>query len=174
LGLLRRVLDLVEASGLRCLVKLLPQAEASVVDPSEYPHLDFASRGSFADFIQEADFLLVDSLGGSPVYESLLSDKPILIYTAIEHQVWDKEFLAQLQKRAICFQDDASYIAGLSAFLADPEAYLQKQGADINNHEIVDHYINPVIPSIFWERTRAAVFQNAGVFSRSFVIRPCD
>jgi len=66
------------------------------------------------------DYLLVDSLGGSPLYESLVTDKPILLYAGIENLEWDRQYIEKLKRRVICFFDETTYINGIREFRCKP------------------------------------------------------
>ena len=82
-------------------VKILDRPEMDALGLDRFENLVLLRRGSFADYMSEADVLLVDSLGGSPVYEAMATDRPILLYAGMENQQWDPAMMAAQTRRAL-------------------------------------------------------------------------
>ena len=109
--------------------------------------------------MRDFDYLIVDSLGGSPIYESVVTDKPILLYAGIENIVWDDKFVEKLKHRVICFFDETTYIQGLREFVADPEKYVQKSRIK-RTDDLVQTYMPPVSSESFWSSVYQAFWGN--------------
>lgn len=156
----QQVCALLNESSHQGYVKLMNGPEISAFDFSSYPRLRFLKRGDFSDYVGMADYLVVDSLGGSPLYESLATGKPILLYAGIENQEWDAQFLARLKESVVCFFDTQSYLKGVREFLSEPMAYIEKarlRPADT----LVRDYLPPASPEKFWATVRTNFFESA-------------
>src|SRR5205085_6213473 len=95
--IVRGVFEILDRSELECTVKLLSTLKIDDLDLSNYRRLRFQRTGLFTDIMWDFDYLLVDSLGGSPLYESLVTDKPILLYAGIENLEWDRQYIEKLK-----------------------------------------------------------------------------
>jgi len=154
----RAVCAILNDSEHECVVKTMSTPEMSFFGPSGYPRLKFLREGGFVQSMWDADYLVVDSLGGSPIYEGLVTDKPILLYTGIENQEWDEAFLARLKESVVCFFDPRSYLDGLKEFVAAPEVYLRKAKLKPRT-ALVQDYLTPVSPRQFWASLKTGLFR---------------
>jgi CDP-glycerol glycerophosphotransferase (TagB/SpsB family) len=128
---------------------MLDTPEMSCIDMSLYPNLKFIKRGRFIDLMWGADYLILDSLNSSPIYEALMTDKPILFYPGIENQEWDENFLSKLSERAVCFFNEKSYLEGLKDFVVNPKRYIDKSGMN-SFASVADEYMPKVSREKFW------------------------
>ena len=154
----KSVCEILNASRHECSVKLLRSPGIECFDLSAYPRIHFLREGGFVDYMWKADYLVVDSLGGSPIYESLTTDKPILLYAGIENQVWDEKYIEMLKQRVICFFDAKSYIEGVQRFVEDPKDYVLRSGIRIGS-EIMDEYMPSVTKETFWSVIHESFFE---------------
>lgn len=154
---LRKVFEILNAAQIDCVVKLLRSSEMDCVDLSLYPNIKFLRAGMFSDYMWKADYIITDSLGGSPIYEAVHTDRPILFYTGSENQAWDGDFLEKLTKRAICFFDSESYIKGLMEFVVNPEKYVSSSGIKISD-DLVNEYMPGVSVHEFWRTIHDSCF----------------
>jgi hypothetical protein len=157
----RAACRLLNDSGLEVWVKVLNTPEMEHLRLDRFPNLSVLKRGGFADYMEYADILIVDSLGGSPIYESLATEKPILLYGGIERQRWALPFLKRLEERVHCFWDAPSCLAGLRNFATDPESFL-KRGAKTDGAGLFADYFSPVGKKTFWETVRSETYKENG------------
>lgn len=136
-------------------VKILDRPEMDALGLDRFENLVLLRRGSFADYMSEADVLLVDSLGGSPVYEAMATDRPILLYAGMENQQWDPAMLAALERRARVARDRADYLRAVDALVRNPAAV----GGDVPpDGEFRERFLTPAAPGAFWETVRRTLF----------------
>lgn len=152
-----RTCEILNQSDLACTVKTLPTPEYKLFDSRRFPKLHFIRRSGFVDHMGEADTLLVDSLNGSPIYEALATNKPILLYDAAEYRTWESGFLEKLARRVVCFFDDEDYGKGLREFVSDPDGFLARSGVG-NGSGLVDEYMPPVSQGDFYARVGESLF----------------
>ncbi len=161
LPLLRRVCGILNYSNLDVWVKVLNSAEMHFLPWKEFPRLTVLEKGSFADYMGPADVLLVDYLGGSPIYEALVTHRPILLYTGIENQRWDPNFLKILSERVHCFHSAPAYLSGLQSFVSDPEGFL-KRDTKTDGADLLERYIPAVNQKTFWRTVESEVYGKVG------------
>jgi hypothetical protein len=111
---------------------------------------------SFARLLPEADYIVVDCLGSSTIYEALTTDKPILCYAAAELQEWDSEFMAVLRRRVVCCEDARSYLACIERLAADPARFFAAEQRT-RSDEMLQMVAPPVPEEDFWKIVRASV-----------------
>lgn len=150
------VCEILNASGHECIVKILATPESDALRLWRFPNLVVLREGGFVDHMWSADYLVIDSLGGSPLYEALATDRPIVCYTAIEHQEWNEEFLKALRKRVVCCGDASSYLQLLRRFVQDPDGVLSATGVQ-RTSELRERYLPPVEAKPFWATIRAVL-----------------
>jgi hypothetical protein len=157
ISVVREICKILDASEHECYVKPLMAREYGFFDFTPYTRLHVVSRFGFTDYMWGADYLIVDSLGGSPIYEAMTTDKPILAYIDNSNERWEPEFLKALKERVIGFSDPHSYTEGVHEFVLDPDEYLRRSGIKITD-EFVDRYMPAVSADRMWETIRQKFF----------------
>jgi hypothetical protein len=153
---LLKVCQRLNSSGRPVWVKILDIPEMKHLHLERFNNIIVLHKGVFSDYMVHADYLLVDSLGGSPIYEAMATERPILLYAGIENQSWDTGFLQAVQKRAACFWNSSSYFEGLNSFLKDPITFFSS--FEKNSH-VLDNYLNPTSPRTFWDVVEGELFK---------------
>ena len=105
---------------------------------------------SFARWLPEADYIVVDCLTSSTIYEALTTDKPILCYAAAELQEWDPEFMAALRARVVCCEDARSYLACIDRLAADPAGFFAAEQRT-RSDELLQMVAPPTPEEDFWK-----------------------
>lgn len=157
--LFSRVCGILNRSRLECTVKTFAFPEFSCFDRRMFPNIRFVQRAGFVDFMGQFDCLLTDSLGGSPIYEALATQKPILLYGGGESQTRDPHFLQKLKKRVVCYFDEVAYFKGLEHFLSDPEGFIATDGVEETNTEVLNEFLPSTTPEDFWWKVRRTFFE---------------
>src|SRR5262249_26328622 len=105
---------------------------------------------SFSRWLGEAEYIVVDSLGGSPIYEALTTDKPILCYTATELQEWDAPFMAALRRRVGCCEDAPRYRACVDRLASNPAGFFATEERT-RSDEVLQMVAPPTPEQDFWK-----------------------
>ena len=105
----------------------------------------------FINTLPNADYLVIDSLGGSPIFEALTSKLPILCHLYSQNLEWDEPVLKALKKRAVCCGDNESFLSELSDMLKCPKSYFEKKSADVNSVELLEMVVNPRTGENIWQ-----------------------
>jgi len=113
---------------------------------------------SFARSLPEADYIVVDCLGSSTIYEALTTDKPILCYAAAELQEWDAEFMTALRRRVVCCEDAQSYLACIDRLAADPAGFFASEPRTCSD-ELLQMVVPPAAEEDFWKIVRSSVVE---------------
>lgn len=153
----QQVCGILNASDLDCSVKVLKTPQMDCFDFESYPQLRVIRNGLFTDYMWQADYLVVDSLDGSPIYEALVTDKPILLYTGTALKEWDPDYIVALRQRAICFFDADSYVQGLHQFVKNPMTYVNESGVKVTD-ALTSKYMPPVDFDSFWRIIHNSLF----------------
>lgn len=148
-SLVRSICQVLDESEWECWVKVLPAREMDALDLEDFTNLRVIRKGSFSDYMTDVDALVVDSLGGSPFYEAIATNKPIVLYPAAENQEWDPDFISMVRRRALCFWDGPSYLDGLKRFLDHPEDTLSNAGVRIDD-ALRSAYFPPATVAHLW------------------------
>jgi hypothetical protein len=113
---------------------------------------------SFSRWLPEADYIVVDCLSSSTIYEALTTDKPILCYAAAELQEWDPEFMAALRRRVVCCENAQSYLACIGRLAADPAAFFAAEPRT-RSDEVLQMVAPPATEEDFWKIVRTSVVE---------------
>ena len=111
---------------------------------------------SFPRWLPEADYIVVDCLGSSTIYEALTTDKPILCYAAAELQEWDPEFMTALRRRVVCCEDAHSYLACIDRLAADPAGFFAAEQRT-RSDELLQMVAPPTREEDFWKIVTTSV-----------------
>jgi hypothetical protein len=111
---------------------------------------------SFPRWLPEADYIVVECLGSSTLYEALTTDKPILCYAAAELQEWDPEFMTALRRRVVCCEDAHSYLACIDRLAADPAAFFAAEQRT-RSDELLQMVAPPTPEEDFWKIVGASI-----------------
>ena len=155
------IAESLNASGHECFIKVLPTPESRALDWSRYPNVMVLWDGGFGDYMWDADYLMVDALGGSPAYEALATDKPILLYTDGPQQ-WDERFMMALRRRAMVFEGGKAYVDGVRQFLTAPARFVAASGTTADD-DVVNTYMPPVTDRQLWHTIHETMFSRDNV-----------
>jgi|GEM_PF-3563544 len=145
------VLKQLDASTIyECYVKLPPILYEGFPNLSKFPRLKFIQRGSFSDLMAGFDCLLVDGLHSSPIYEALLTDKPILVFAGLPLDEWDETFLTYVHLSTVCSFSRTEHLLRLKSFLEG--SFNSFSTVNISaRKEMVQKYLRPESKKNIWK-----------------------
>lgn len=147
---LDRMLGTLDASGLAVDVTMIPNEEMLYyLSRRSFTNLRFHPL-AFRRLAQDADVIVADSLLGSPPYEAMVTDCPVIIYTGGPRYEFDPQFLVDMSERCTVCETPDDMLQTVRDMLGDVDGFIGRSHAKITSGGTAKYY-REQDAGIFWQ-----------------------